>query len=312
MNYIVYKTTNKINGKVYVGVHKTETPDIFDGYLGCGCYTNKPSTWNQKTNSIFPLAIIKYGVENFKREILFIYDGTLQGRELAYKKEEEIVNDEWINSDMTYNLIKGGLHSREEQCLQKIKQFDLEGNFIKTWNSIKDAEMYYNCQGAISKCVRGINKTAKEFQWRYYNEHMTSIDSINLQKKSVYQFDLTGNLIKTWKSVREASKQFDNFDSANSSIKRNCEGLTKQALGYFWSYKKRFAYKVNTKEIAVACYSLEGKFIQSYSSVYDACEQLQINDPSGILAVIFGKHKTCKNLRWRFFYGIQSNIKPLK
>ncbi len=35
MNYIVYKTTNKINGKIYVGVHRTN-PDIFDGYIGCG------------------------------------------------------------------------------------------------------------------------------------------------------------------------------------------------------------------------------------------------------------------------------------
>lgn len=35
MNYIVYKTTNLINGKIYVGVHRTN-PDIFDGYIGCG------------------------------------------------------------------------------------------------------------------------------------------------------------------------------------------------------------------------------------------------------------------------------------
>lgn len=36
MKYIVYLTTNLINRKIYVGVHKTENPDIFDGYLGNG------------------------------------------------------------------------------------------------------------------------------------------------------------------------------------------------------------------------------------------------------------------------------------
>jgi hypothetical protein len=37
MKYIVYKTTNLINDKIYVGVHGTN-PDIFDGYIGGGMY----------------------------------------------------------------------------------------------------------------------------------------------------------------------------------------------------------------------------------------------------------------------------------
>ena len=33
MKYIVYQITNKENGKIYIGVHKTINPDIFDGYM---------------------------------------------------------------------------------------------------------------------------------------------------------------------------------------------------------------------------------------------------------------------------------------
>ena len=36
IKFIVYLTTNLVNRKIYVGVHRTETPEIFDGYLGNG------------------------------------------------------------------------------------------------------------------------------------------------------------------------------------------------------------------------------------------------------------------------------------
>ena len=34
--YIVYCTTCTENGKIYIGVHKTKDPNIFDGYIGNG------------------------------------------------------------------------------------------------------------------------------------------------------------------------------------------------------------------------------------------------------------------------------------
>ena len=76
MNYIVYKTTNKVNGKIYIGVHKTSSPYEFDGYLGCGMY-NETSQPNITTG--FPAAIRKYGKHNFISETLFIYPYTLYG-----------------------------------------------------------------------------------------------------------------------------------------------------------------------------------------------------------------------------------------
>jgi len=52
-NGFIYKTTNLINNKIYVGKHKTSAND---GYLGSGL--------------ILGYAVDKYGKENFKREIL--------------------------------------------------------------------------------------------------------------------------------------------------------------------------------------------------------------------------------------------------
>ena len=49
-----------------------------------------------------------------------------------------------------------------------INQYDLEGNFIKKWNSINEASKELNiCQSLISKCVLGKLKRAKNFKFEY-------------------------------------------------------------------------------------------------------------------------------------------------
>lgn len=104
MNYIVYKTTNIINSKIYIGVHYTD-PDIFDGYIGCG--VSKKDMKKNKTTG-FPAAVRKYGYENFVRETLFVFPDTEEGRISAYAKEEELVTPEFIARSDTYNLTVGG------------------------------------------------------------------------------------------------------------------------------------------------------------------------------------------------------------
>jgi hypothetical protein len=44
MKYIVYQTVNKINNKIYIGVHGTEI-DEFDGYIGNGVSIYRPATY---------------------------------------------------------------------------------------------------------------------------------------------------------------------------------------------------------------------------------------------------------------------------
>ena len=88
MKYIVYKTTNIINNYIYIGVHKTLDPDIFDGYLGCGVYVNSPATYKySKTN--FQIAINEFGCKNFKRETIAVFDNM----EDAYNLESLLVNE---------------------------------------------------------------------------------------------------------------------------------------------------------------------------------------------------------------------------
>ena len=103
MEYIVYKTTNLVNNKIYIGAHKAKGEDKFGGYYGCGVNINFPASYkNPKT--LFQKAIVEYGFDNFKREILYVFNTA----EEAYSKEKELVNIDFINSfpDFSpYNLI---------------------------------------------------------------------------------------------------------------------------------------------------------------------------------------------------------------
>lgn len=86
--YTIYKTTNKIDGKYYIGKHQTSNID--DSYLGSGKALVK--------------AIKKYGRNNFYKEVLFVFDNELD----MNNKEKEIVDEDFVNSRNTYNLTIGG------------------------------------------------------------------------------------------------------------------------------------------------------------------------------------------------------------
>lgn len=69
----VYQTKNLINGKTYIGVHQTD--NLNDGYIGSGIKKlSDAKTLCKKSNSMFARAVVKYGYENFKKEILGFYD----------------------------------------------------------------------------------------------------------------------------------------------------------------------------------------------------------------------------------------------
>lgn len=88
MKYTIYKTTNTINNKIYIGKHQTE--DINDEYLGSGIALEK--------------AIKKYGKQFFKKEILFVFNNEND----MNQKEKELVTESFIASNKNYNKGVGG------------------------------------------------------------------------------------------------------------------------------------------------------------------------------------------------------------
>ena len=100
--HTVYKTTNLITKDIYIGVHSSTNPN--DEYLGSGLRIKR--------------SIEKYGVENFTKEILFIF----KTKEECYLKEREIVTEDFILLDNTYNIKPGGMGSKGLKWTKKQKK----------------------------------------------------------------------------------------------------------------------------------------------------------------------------------------------
>lgn len=113
--FLIYKLTNTMNGKIYVGCHITKNVD--DGYMGSGRrlgYAKK-----------------KYGVENFKKEILKVCETVDE----MLAEEKKIVDEEFLRRGDVYNLNVGGrggwfvtnsdpekVRARNLKCAQKLKE----------------------------------------------------------------------------------------------------------------------------------------------------------------------------------------------
>lgn len=104
-----YKITNVINNKFYYGVHNTSNID--DGYMGSGFALKK--------------AIIKYGIENFKKDIIKFFET----EDEAFAYEKEIVNEDMIKNEDCYNIQIGGRYF-STQGMVTVKDKDGNGFWV--------------------------------------------------------------------------------------------------------------------------------------------------------------------------------------
>jgi hypothetical protein len=150
MYYIIYQTTNLINGKIYVGKHQQETdPYIFDGYLGSGTQIQR--------------AVNKYGTDNFERKTLFVYESL----EECLNKEREIVNEEFVQRTDVYNMKTGGIGGWDhvtsnkelnEKRNQRSKERVAELNNAGKFNNFQKSEEWRKCVSERNR-IHYLNKT---------------------------------------------------------------------------------------------------------------------------------------------------------
>ena len=136
--YIVYETTNLINGKYYIGVHNLNTRK---NYLGSG--------------KILKQAVKKYGHDNFIRETLKEFDN----QDDAYNYEKLIVNIKLINNQNCYNICGGGFGSSimSENTKEKISKSRI-GKYSGKDNSFYGKKHSKKTKENFSKIRKGTHK----------------------------------------------------------------------------------------------------------------------------------------------------------
>ena len=163
--YYVYKTTNIVNNKIYVGVHKSDNIQS-DEYIGSGKYLNS--------------AVIKYGKDKFKRQILYQFES----KEKAYLMQSQIVDKQFVKRKDTYNIKLGG-EGGGDHLRGTVTVKDKSGN---TFQVDRDDPRYLSGQ------LTGITKGCRGENWARYGQSNWIKDKIWIHNFELKQNKLISNL----------------------------------------------------------------------------------------------------------------------
>jgi len=156
-HFLVYKITNTINNKIYIGCHKTNNPD--DNYMGSGKYLKYSQA--------------KYGLENFNKEILFDFDNSHD----MFIMEKKLISK--LNPE--YNLHEGGSGGWQYLNKNKLNTSKKRLDSMKEVGLKKTASIkrrYYNNPLYCKNC-----RLVIPYEKRFSNEFCSSSCSASYNNK---------------------------------------------------------------------------------------------------------------------------------
>lgn len=195
INGEVYKITNKINGKGYVGITKIGSKKRFNNHMSIYA-SGAPA---------LARAVKKYGRENFTWELLDVANNIedLSEKEMFYIKKHQT-----DNPNHGYNILKGGYCNEKATEARKVKIVREKTGEI--FDSILSAsEITKIPHYLISFVLQGRQKTANGEVFRYLEEykHQETISKLKLKPVKI-RCPITD--IRTgikYESIAEASRK---------------------------------------------------------------------------------------------------------
>lgn len=212
MFYTIYKITNKINGKIYIGKHQTE--NINDDYLGSGHHIKA--------------AVKKYGRSNFTKEILHVFDN----EEQMDKMEILIVNEDFIKRKDVYNISvggEGGPKFRGKNHTDETKRkLSIISQKPKTYSKESKQKMIdTNKTRIISDETR--KKMSDRAKKRYINDEVRNKISLSVKERYKKESECGSNETKTLLSQKMKERM------SSKETRENLSNTMKERYGKIYS-----------------------------------------------------------------------------
>jgi len=225
MGYI-YKHTNKINGKVYIGQTTRNPQNRWSNGRG---YTND----KRKLTSPFANAIIKYGWDNFKHEIIC----EVENDKLDELEKYYISFYKSNIKEFGYNCESGGNKNKKlsKETKEKLSKSHKGKGHCCSEETRKKLSILRTGKGNPMYGVRGEKHPN-------YGKKRPSF------YKAVVMLDLNSNFIKEFDSIKDVTIYLNSIGveaKGLSHISAVCKGKRKQTYGYKWMYKEDY-YVTNT------------------------------------------------------------------
>jgi len=209
--FIVYKHTTPSN-KVYIGI-TCKKLNVRWGRNGSRYINNKH----------FFNAILKYGWDNIKHEILY----TGLSKEDACKIEIELISKYKSNQyKYGYNQSSGGDCGATGVIFTQDRRNKIS-NVLKGKKKTKEHCIH------MSQSKTGIKHTKEQNSKIKLHNIGKHKGKLNGRCKPIVQYDLDGNYIRTYDYTKQAS---DELNICRQSIIKCCKGIYNQAGGYKWQY----------------------------------------------------------------------------
>lgn len=296
--YIVYKHTNKINGKVYIGITRTSVELRWrsdgSGYRKCLKFYN---------------AIKKYGWDNFSHEILFT--GLSKGE--ACTLEIALIS-KYVREGISYNISGGGEGCGivSEETKEKLRQYRGEkaSMFGKHFSeeSIRKRVQTRRERGNYNTDTShlAIYRKRKGKDSPMYGRK-PSTNTLKALRKVVLQFSLDGKYIKEFSSIKEASIE---CGISSSAIHNSIVGKTIKAGGFIWKFKKDLEgidytsenYRVLSRENKVKkkIARIKDTEIIIYTSITEAASKNNISRDKLCSYLLGRSHVKPNNYDWKY------------